>query len=138
MCFADHSPMITLIVKGCGFGGMVSSEAFFLEKFFENRIISKILRALPVALMLAAVVFLFVSGRTFSAEEILSHSPTTPLMIVLFILVLYAIKSLSVFFPVIALQIAVGTLFKPFWAILLNIAGMAVAFALPYFISYYY
>lgn len=113
------------------FGGV------FLEKFFENRIISKILRALPVALMLAAVVFLFMSGGTFSAEEILSHSPTTPLMIVLFILVLYAIKSLSVFFPVIALQIAVGTLFKPFWAILLNIAGMAVAFALPYFISYY-
>ena len=86
---------------------------------------------------LAAVVFLFVSGGKFSPEDILSHSPSTPFLIVLFILILYALKSLSVFFPVIVLQVAVGLLFQSFWAVLLNIAGMAVAFALPYAIGYY-
>ena len=96
-----------------------------------------VLRTLPVVLTLAAVVFLFVSGGKFSPEDILSHSPSTPIFIVLFILILYALKSLSVFFPVIVLQVAVGLLFQSFWAVLLNIAGMAVAFALPYAIGYY-
>lgn len=108
-----------------------------LKKFFENRMVLNVLRTLPVVLTLAAVVFLFVSGGKFSPEDILSHSPSTPIFIVLFILILYALKSLSVFFPVIVLQVAVGLLFQSFWAVLLNIAGMAVAFALPYAIGYY-
>ncbi len=108
-----------------------------MKKFFENRMVLNVLRTLPVVLTLAAVVFLFVSGGKFSPEDILSHSPSTPIFIVLFILILYALKSLSVFFPVIVLQVAVGLLFQSFWAVLLNIAGMAVAFALPYAIGYY-
>ena len=92
-----------------------------LKKFFENRMVLNVLRTLPVVLTLAAVVFLFVSGGKFSPEDILSHSPSTPIFIVLFILILYA----------------VGLLFQSFWAVLLNIAGMAVAFALPYAIGYY-
>ncbi len=108
-----------------------------MKNFFENTIVSKILRVLPVVLTLAAVVLLFMSGGKFSPEDILSLSPSTPFLLVLFILILYALKSLSVFFPVIVLQVAVGLLFQSFWAILLNIAGMAVAFSLPYFIGYY-
>ncbi len=50
----------------------------------------------------------------------------------LFIIVLYGVKSLTVFFPIVVLNIASGFLFEPFYAFAVNTIGIAVALTIPY------
>lgn len=56
-------------------------------------------------------------------------------MAALFFLVLFALKSLIVILPIPLIYISVGILFDPMEAIILNILGMAICTALPYWIG---
>lgn len=54
----------------------------------------------------------------------------------LILLFLYALKSISVFFPILVLKIAVGHLFPTGIALFLNFTGVLICHTIPYWIGY--
>lgn len=94
-----------------------------------------VLRHLPILLCLVGMVLYFVFGEKVTARELLNFAPDNPWLAALFLVALYAFKSLTVFFPIILLNILGGFLFSPPMAILLNTLGVAVELLIPYFIG---
>lgn len=84
------------------------------------------------ALLIGAV---FVHTRDFSIDKLLTYTPQSPFLAAFFLFGLYALKSISVVFPIILLQIASGFLFPAPIALLVNLIGAVIDFALPYFLG---
>jgi len=100
--------------------------------------ISKLLmacRILPVLLCLGFVIFYLFSGDELSVEAILSYSPKQPVLAALFLFLLYALKSLSVVFPILIIQMVSGMIFSPAAAFCVNLLGMAIVLTLPYWVG---
>lgn len=89
------------------------------------------LRLLPLVLCLAMVAFFIIRGG-ITVEDILNYAPDNTWLAVVFLLLVYAAKSLSVAFPIIVLQIAAGHLFVPATALAVNILGLAIVLSIPY------
>lgn len=81
--------------------------------------------------------FLFAlrSGEGFSVQTILDGSPEQPALAALFLLGLFALKSLSVLLPLAVLFVAGGVLFPMPAAIAVSTAGVAVAITIPYLLG---
>ena len=71
----------------------------------------------------------------FSVENVLQASPQNMLLAALFLLLLFALKSLSVFIYCGILFIASGIIFPLPAAILVNLLGTAVMVSLPYWLG---
>lgn len=95
--------------------------------FFMN-----IMRALLTLLLAGGIIWYFASGHEFSVESILSYTPENYFAAALFMVTLYIVKTLLVFPPIMALQIAVGLYFPTPIAIFVNILGIAVEFTVGY------
>lgn len=108
-----------------------------LKKLLTNKRFMLFLKILPFILIAVIFVWFWLSGEKFSVENLLAYSPKNPLLAVFFLLLLYAFKSLSVFLPIMALYIAGGTLFPPFIAILVNLAGTMICTVIPYWLGYF-
>lgn len=85
-----------------------------------------LLRAAPFLICVALIAAALCSGREFTVEQILAYTPARPLLAAAVLLLLYAFKSLSVVFPILALQLAAGHLFAPWAALTVNILGMLI------------
>ena len=70
-----------------------------------------------------------------SIEKILAFTPKSPVLAVLVILLLFALKSLSIVFYCGILYAVDGILFSLAVAIFLNLCGTAVMVSIPYFIG---
>ena len=84
---------------------------------------------------LAILAVCFAERDRFTVDGVLSCSPRSPLLAALFLLFLFALKSLSVFFFSGILFAASGILFPLPWAIALNVLGAAVMVSLPYWLG---
>lgn len=73
--------------------------------------------------------------KNLSVEQLISYSPKNIFLAALFVLVMYILKSLSVFFPIVALQILSGFLFSAPLALTVNILGTLLCYTLPYLIG---
>ena len=91
-----------------------------------------ILQFLPGIIGGILIILLFITGREIEPEFILRYIPAGPLLAPVILLAMYAIKSLSVFLPMLPLQLAAGYLFSPPAAILINAAGYAVGAWISY------
>lgn len=94
-----------------------------------------ILRYIPLIICLGFATWYLLSGENISVDTILSRVPSTPLRAAVFMIVLYAAKSLSVVFPIIVLHIAGGFLFPPFVAVIVNTIGTIVELTVPYWVG---
>lgn len=94
-----------------------------------------VLRALPLLGLACAILWLRLSGRDLSVGTILHYTPRIPLLAALFLLLLYALKSLSLMLPVLLLDTACGVLFPLPAAILVASLGTAITLTIPYFIG---
>lgn len=88
---------------------------------------------LVICLLLAAGHL--IADQNISVETVLAFTPEDPVKAVFIILLLYALKSATVFFPLIVLEIAVGHLFSPWTALGINFAGMIIILTIPYLIG---
>lgn len=100
-----------------------------------KRTIATLLRFAPFALCLVFVLIYLFSGKDVTAESLRDYAPEEPFLAALFMIALYAFKSLSIFFPVIVLHIAAGFLFSPAYALAVNAVGMLVELAIPYWVG---
>ena len=96
----------------------------------------KIAKYTFIAIIILLALLVISKYDEVSVEMILSYSPKNVFLAVLFILFLYALKSISIVFPVIILQMASGFLFSAPVAIAVNFAGAIIEFAIPYYMGY--
>ena len=94
-----------------------------------------VLRLLPLLLCLAAMLLYFIFGEKVTVEELLNFAPDNPWLAAIFLIALYAFKSLAVFFPLLVLNILGGFMFSPPIALLVNTIGITVDLVIPYFIG---
>lgn len=94
-----------------------------------------ILRILPLLLCLAAMILYFIFGEKVTVDELLNFAPNNMFLAILFLIALYAFKSLAVFFPLIVLNILGGFMFSTPIALLVNTIGVMVDLIIPYFIG---
>ena len=95
-------------------------------------ILLNILRFAPLVVCAVFMGFYLFSGKEITAEGLLNFAPEEPLYAALFLILLYAFKSLTVFFPIIVLNVLGGFLFEPDHALIVNTVGVLVELAIPY------
>ena len=93
------------------------------------------LRCLPLMGLIAAILWLLLSGEELSVDTVLSYTPKMPLLAALFLLLLYGLKSLSLTLPILLLDTVCGVLFPLPAAILVATLGTAITLTIPYFIG---
>ena len=94
-----------------------------------------------IAIALMCIVFIFIdkiTGEPLSVYTIIKYTPKDPILAAIVILFLYALKSLTVVFPLAILYLASGIIFPTWIAILINILGLAITFNIPYWIGRYF
>ena len=93
------------------------------------------LRFLPLLLLVVLTLLVLWKRDEITLESILLYTPSNHLLAAFFLLLLYAVKSLSVFFPIVILMAAGGRLFPLPSAFLLNLAGSALCVSIPFWVG---
>ena len=97
------------------------------------------LRALPLIGLLSLGLWLWLRGGMPSVDAIkdavLRYTDATTLLVALFMILLFALKSVSLMFPILALMAACGVLFPLPIAMLVATLGTAVTLTIPYLIG---
>jgi len=101
-----------------------------MKNFLKN-----LLKVLPLIACIVTAVIYFIHRDDISIDSVLDYAPENTLYAALFVILLYTFKSLSVFFPVIILEIVSGILFSPVTAVIVSTIGMTAGFSLSYFIG---
>lgn len=106
----------------------------------KNQLKSILLTILRYAPLIVCAVFMCLylfSGEDVTPESLLNFAPEDPLLAALFLILLYAFKSLTIFFPIIILNVLGGFMFEPFHALIVNSVGLLVELTVPYLIAKY-
>ena len=106
-----------------------------VQRQHRATLLFNIARAAFLLLIVGAIIWYFASGREFSVESILNYTPDDYFLAALFMIVLYIIKSLLVFPPIMALQIAVGLYFPTWAAVIVNLLGITAEFCVGYMVG---
>ncbi len=89
----------------------------------------------PLALCLVLLLWFFIAGDSVSVETILSYTPENPVLAACLLLLLYGVKSLTIFFPILLLQVAVGHLFSTWVALVVNLLGLVVDLSVSFWVG---
>lgn len=98
----------------------------------------KWIRWIPLFVIAVIVVIGVIYRREITVDRILNYTPSNYLLAGMLLVLFYALKSLSIMFPIFALYMSAGMLFTPFWAIVVNLIGLAVCLSLPFFVGRWY
>lgn len=99
-----------------------------------------ILKYLPIFLCFLCLIFILCYlnfNDEISVQTILDYTPDNLLTASLILLILYAVKSMTIVFPIIILEVAVGHLFTTIPAIIINSLGILIGFIISYFTGYF-
>lgn len=102
-----------------------------------KKILFTILRFAPLIICFIFMAMYLFSDTEITAESLLNYAPENPMNAALFLILLYAFKSLTVFFPIIVLNVLGGFLFEPFHALIVNSIGVLVELTIPFLIGKY-
>ncbi len=95
----------------------------------------KIIKYIPAVICILMIVVCVCLLQTTDVEELLEFTSAEPLMALGVLWLMYALKSLSIVFPLTVLFIAAGNIFPYPAAVAVNAAGLVVCFTLPYYIG---
>ena len=99
-------------------------------------VIKHVLQLAPLVMVGACVLIYFLFFRGITVEDILEFTPENLLIAAVVMIVLFALKSLSMFFPMLVLIAATGSVFPSFIpAFLVNSIGVCVMLLIPYAIG---
>ena len=94
-----------------------------------------IIRFIPFVLCVILIICCFASNEEISVQTILKYTPENPFGAALILLLLYAVKSVSVVFPLLILEIAGGHLFPAIPALIINNLGVLICHNTAYWIG---
>ena len=97
-----------------------------------SKIYMAFLTVFPIFLILAALTLPAGFFNRFDLDAIIVYAAANPGEMLAIFLALYAVKSLSVAIPLMALYIACGSLLPPLIALAVNSLGLLVTFSIPY------
>ena len=95
----------------------------------------RLAQGLLALLWLAIITVCLLHRDRFTLEGILTYTPRQPVLAALLLLLLFAVKSLSIFLYSGLLYAASGILFPLPAAILVNLAGTAIMVSIPYWLG---
>ena len=107
------------------------------EDAHKKKLLETFKRALPLCLMFLALGVGIYFLPEFTTQDLVDIAPSNIVIAILVILAAYAVKSLAMVFPILAIYIASGLLFPIPVALAVNIAGALLNAAIPYFIGRY-
>ena len=93
-----------------------------------------------VAIAFMGIVFTVIvkkTGEPLSVHTILRYTPANGMVAAGIILLLFALKSLTIVIPLSILYLASGILFHPVIAVLISTVGLAITITIPYWIGRY-
>lgn len=90
--------------------------------------------AVPILIVLAAVIILL-KKSDISVQTLLAYTPEDPLLAACVLLAMYAVKSATVIFPLVVLELAAGYLFSTGTALFVNFLGMLIIMTVPYWMG---
>lgn len=101
----------------------------------KNNFIKKAARLSPLAMLavMAVIYFAFLKGLT--AQQLISYTPEEPFAAAAVIILMYALKSMSYFFPMLIIAVVCGAILPLYAAIPVNLIGIAVMATIPYCIG---
>lgn len=94
-----------------------------------------LLKVFPLVLAVILAALIGVGARRLTVEDILHFAPENLLLAAGVLIGIYAIKSLSVFFPLLLLYCSAGALFPPLMAVAVNLTGLFIAVNIPYWLG---
>ena len=98
-------------------------------------------KLIPIAaIVLMGIVFTVIvkkSSEALSVNTILRYTPENAMLAAGIVLLLFALKSLTVVFPLSILYLASGIIFQPVIAVLISTVGLAITITIPYWIGKY-
>lgn len=100
--------------------------------------LTKTLKILPPILTILLVIISIIIGSRMSLSGLISYQPSNIILAAVGIVVLFAIKSLSVIFPLSALYIVSAFWFGTLWGIIINYIGLIVCVSVPYWIGHHF
>lgn len=92
-------------------------------------------KAVPLAVTAVLVIVCLLFLRDVSFETILTVTPDNLFLAAMVLLLLYAVKSLSIVFPLTVFFVAAGVIFPLWAAVLMGFAGLMVSFTIPWLIG---
>lgn len=102
---------------------------------------SKYTKLIPlIAIILMSLILFAVikkSNVPLSVETILKYTPDNAILAALVLVLLFALKSFTIIFPLSLLYLTSGILFSPIPAILVSTTGLTVAIFIPYWLGKY-
>ncbi len=117
------------------------SKKFAIEDFMKNtnskakKFLIGFSRTVPFIVIIVITIILLTSKEDITVEKILNYTPNSVPLAILFLLLMFAFKSLSFVFPISLLMITSGTIFSTPMAILINTIGTAITLSVPYWIG---
>lgn len=103
--------------------------------FIQNKTLKRILNIFAVCFWLFLIIVCLVYRDRITVDSIVSFTPQNTVAAILVMLLLFAVKSVSIFIYCGLLYGASGILFPLPLAILVNIAGSLIMAAIPFFIG---
>ena len=91
----------------------------------------------PLLAMVILTIAIVISGEEITVEAIVNFTPEKEIPAILVLLLMFALKSLSVVFPMIVLYMASGIMFPLPLALLVNCLGLCIVVTIPYCIGRY-
>ena len=98
----------------------------------KSSLAMQLIKLLPFVGVAVFVTAYLIAGRSISINTLLSYSPKNLYLAVLFMWALFAAKSMTIFFPIIILEVLSGIIFPTSTAIIINILGNMITYSLPY------
>jgi len=94
-------------------------------------------KIIVIAVCLLSLIFYLISSPNITVKRILDFTPDNPLATAGVLLLLYALKSLTLVFPLAVLEIASGHLFPVWAALLVNFIGILIDLTIPYWVGHF-
>lgn len=101
----------------------------------HKNVIFSALKVMPMVICVAFMCIYLFFGEDITVDDLVNFAPEKPLYAALFLILLYAFKSLTVFFPIAVLNVLGGFLFEPPTAIIINCIGVVIELTIPYWIG---
>ena len=88
-----------------------------------------------ISFVVAIVAIFLMTKEHMTVESLFSHTKGNSLTATLLLLLLFAIKSLSIVIPLPSLYLASGMLYSPLKAVVISYIGLAITLSIPYFLG---
>lgn len=95
------------------------------------------IKLLPFALCIIFILCYLAFNEKISVQTIIEYTPNNSFGAALILLLMYAAKSVSIFFPLIILEIVGGHLFSTLPAIIINSIGILICHIIAYWMGHF-